>query len=94
MLPAALRQASFALLSALLTFGLLVVIWLQAFSAVERALESWIFFAASRHFCLAAATPLTAPAVVGVDEVDEDEEVLELPHALRAATMSTARSAD
>ena len=44
---------------------------------------------ASRHFCLAAATPLPEPAVdaavdeVGDDEeVDDDEEVFELPHAL------------
>jgi hypothetical protein len=67
-----------------LTFALLVVIWLQARSAVDRALESGIFFVASRHFCLAAATPLPEPAGVdvGVGEVDGDEEVLELPHAL------------
>jgi len=97
---AAVRQACFALLSAVLTFALLVVIRLQACSAVDRALESWIFFVASRHFCLAAATPLPEPAVdVAVDEVeevDDDEEVFELPHALRAvaATTSTTRSAE
>ena len=99
---AAVRQACFALLSALFTFALLVVIRLQACSAVDRALESWIFFVALRHFCLAAATPLPEPAVVDVavdeleevEEVDDDEEVLELPHPLRtaAATTSTTRN--
>jgi hypothetical protein len=56
---------------------------LQACSAVDRALEFWIFFVASRHFCLAAATPLPEPAVVdvAVDEVDEVDDD-ELPHAL------------
>jgi hypothetical protein len=73
---------------------------LQACSAVDRALEFWIFFVASRHFCLAAAMPLPEPAVVVVaadevdDDVDDDEEVLELPHAVRAvaALTSTTRS--
>ena len=97
---AALRQACFALPSAVLTFALLVLIRLQACSAVDRALEFWIFSVASRHFCLAAATPLPEPAVVEVvvDEVDdvEDVELLEVPHALTAAaaTTSTTRSAE
>ena len=97
---AALRQACFALPSAVLTFALLVVIRLQACSAVDRALEFWIFFVASRHFCLAAATPLPEPAVVEVvvdevDDVEDDVELLELPHALKAAAArtSTRRSA-
>ena len=74
---------------------------MQACSAVDRALESWIFLVASRHFCLAAATSLPEPAVVDVavdevEEVDDDEEVFELPHALRAAAAatSTTRSAE
>jgi len=96
---AAVRQACFALPSAVLTFALLVVIRLQACSALDRALVFWIFFVASRHFCLAAATPLAEPAVAEVvvdevdDDVEDDVEVLELPHALTAAaaTTSTAR---
>jgi hypothetical protein len=94
---AALRQACFALPSAVLTFALLVVIRLQACSAVDRAVWFWIFFVASRHFCLAAATPLPEPAVVevAVDDVEDDVELLELPHALTAAaaTTNTTRSA-
>ena len=94
---AALRQACFALPSAVLTFALLVVIRLQACSAVDRAVWFWIFFVASRHFCLAAATPLPEPAVVevAVDDVEDDVELLELPHALTAAAArtSTTRSA-
>ena len=48
---------------------------------------------------MAAATPLPEPAVVDVAVVevdDDDEEVLELPHALTAAaaTTSTTRSAE
>ena len=78
---AAVRQARFALPSAVLTFALLVVIWLQACSAVDRALEFWIFLVASRHLCLAAATPLPEPAVVDVVvDVEDDVEALELPH--------------
>jgi hypothetical protein len=67
---------------------------LQACSAVDRAFEFWIFFVASRHFCLAAATPLPEPAVVdaAVDEVDDDEEVFEPPHALSAVTARTSRT--
>jgi hypothetical protein len=80
---AAVRQACFALPSAVLTFALLVVIRLQAWPAVDRALEFWIFSVASRHLCLAAATPLPEPAVVDVVvDVEDDVEVLELPHAL------------
>ena len=93
---AAVRQACFALPSAVLTFALLVEIRLQACSAVDRAVWFWIFFVASRHFC-AAATPLPEPAVVevAVDDVEDDVELLELPHALTAAaaTTSTTRSA-
>ena len=83
---AAVRQACFALPSAVLTFALLVEIRLQACSAVDRAVWFWIFFVASRHFCLAAATPLPEPAVVevAVDDVEDDVELLELPHALTA----------
>ena len=68
---------------------------MQACSAVDRALEFWIFVVAPRHFCLAAATALPEPVVVEV-VADEGEEVLELPHALRAAaaTTSTTRSAE
>jgi hypothetical protein len=94
---AAVRQACFALPSAVLTFALLVVIRLQAWPAVDRALEFWIFSVASRHLCLAAATPLPEPAVVDVVvDVEDDVEVLELPHALRAAaaTTVTTRSAE
>jgi len=98
---AAVRQACFALPSAVLTFVLLVVIRLQACSAVDRALVFWIFSVASRHFCLAAATPLAEPAVVEVvldevDDVEDDVELLEVPHALTAAaaTTSTTRSAE
>jgi hypothetical protein len=58
---------------------------------------------ASRHFCLAAATPLPEPVVdaavdeVGDDEdddeeVDVDEELLELPHALSAVAATTSRT--
>ena len=68
---------------------------MQAASAVDRALEFWMVFVASRHFCLAAATALPEPAVVeGVDE--EVVEVLELPHALTAAAArtSTTRSGE
>jgi len=90
---AAVRQACLAVLRAALTFALPVVISLQACSAVDRAVESWIFFVASRHFCLAAATALPEPAVVdaAVDDVNDDEEVLELPHALRAVAATTSR---
>ena len=68
---------------------------MQACSAVERALEFWIFFVAARHFSLAAALTLPEPAVVEV-VVDEVEEVLELPHALSAAAAmtSTTRSGE
>ena len=72
---------------------------MQACSAVDRALESWICLVASRHFCLAAATPLPEPAVEAVvdevgddEEVDDDEELLELPHALRAVAATTSRT--
>jgi hypothetical protein len=99
-LAAAVRHVCFALLSAVLTFALLVEIRLQACSAVDRALEFWIFSVAARHFCLAAATPLPEPAVVEVvvdevDDVEDDVELLELPHALKAAAArtSTRRSA-
>ena len=98
---AALRQACFALPSAVLTFALLVEIRLQACSAVDRALEFWIFSVAVRHFCLAAATPLPEPAVVEVvvddaADVEGDVELLEVPHALTAAaaTTSTTRSVE
>ena len=94
---AAVRQACLALLSAELTVGLLVVTWLQACSADDRAVEFWICFVASRHFCLAVATAPPEPFVV----VAGDGEfagvvwvVLELPHALSAiaAPTSTTRS--
>jgi hypothetical protein len=62
---------------------------------------------ASRHFCLAAATPLPVPVVVAAvdevgddedddEEVDVDEELLELPHALSAvaATTSSTRNGE
>jgi hypothetical protein len=67
---------------------------LQACSAVDRAVASWIFFVAWRHFCLAAATALPEPAVVEatVDDVDDDEEELELPHALRGVAATTSRT--
>lgn len=72
---------------------------MQACSAVDRALESWICFVASRHFCLAAATPLPEPVVEAADdevgddeEVDDDEELLEPPHALRAVAATTSRT--
>jgi hypothetical protein len=48
---------------------------------------------------LAAATPLPEPAVEAVvdevgddEEVDDDEELLELPHALRAVAATTSRT--
>ena len=92
---AAVRQACFALPSAVFTFALLVLIRLQACSAVDRAAEFWIFSVASRHFCLAAATPLPEPAVVEVvadevTDVEDDVDVLELPHALTAASATTS----
>ena len=49
-------------------------------------MEFWICFVASRHFCLAAATPLLPPD----DVVDEVEDPLELPHALRVRTARTS----
>ena len=74
---------------------------MQACSAVDRALESWICFVASRHFCLAVATPLPEPEVeaavdevVDDEEVDEDEELLELPHALRAVEATTSMTSN
>ena len=45
---------------------------------------------ASRHFYLAAATPLPAPAVVEVDDVEADVELLEVPQALTAAAVTTS----
>ena len=92
--PEAVRQACFALLSPALTFTLLVVISLQPCSAVDRALEFWIVLAASRDFCLTAATVLPEPAVVevAVEEVGDDEELLELPHALSAVAATTSRT--
>ena len=89
MFPAARTQACWACLSAAVTLALLVVILSQACSAVERALEFWIFLVAVRHFCLAAATPLWTAEV----DVVELEELLE-PQALRAvaARMSTISS--
>jgi len=62
---------------------------LQACSAVDRALEFWIFFVASRHFCFAVATAVPELAVLEV-VVDEVEEVPELPHALSAAAAKTS----
>ena len=96
---AAVRQACFALPSAVFTFALLVVIRLQACSAVDRAAEFWIFSVASRHFCLAAATPLPEPAVVEVvadevTDVEDDVDVLELPHALTAAAATTSTTSN
>ena len=48
---------------------------------------------------MAAATPLPEPAVEAVvdevgddEEVDDDEELLELPHALRAVAATTSRT--
>ncbi len=44
-----------------------------------------MFFVASRHFCRAAATPLPEPPAL-----DDDEEVLELPHAVRTIKPTTS----
>jgi len=66
---------------------------LQACSAVDRAVEFWICFVASRHFCFAAATAPPEPVVAvdaGADELDGEEAVLELPHALSVITAATS----
>ena len=87
---AAARQASLALPTAAFTLALLVEIWLQACSAVDRAVEFWICFVASRHFCLAKSTASPEPVVVGDAAVVVGEEVLELPHALSAIAPATS----
>ena len=69
--PAPSRQAFLALLSAALTFALLVEIWLQAVSATVRAPSCEIPLAASRHFWRAWATP--AGCVVAVVVFDDEE---------------------
>ncbi len=64
---------------------------MQACSAVDRALASWIAFVASRHFCLAAATPPELVPEDAVDELEDGEELLELPHALSVVAARTSK---
>ena len=73
MLSAALIHACAALLSADLTFVLLVLICLQAVSAVARAPELPICLVASRH-CFCALATAALPPVVAVVVLDEELE--------------------